>query len=197
MLYTAVLARHSQTGACVVQGVEARVCLAENVTFTLTYLVKGDMTRLRIPPPRSPCSAGGLWQHTCFEVFIAEKGQPSYWEFNFSPSGEWTAYAFKSYRVGGAIENRSLQPEIVVRSAANIIELGAIVRLDRLAAIKLQSPLRMGLSAVIEENDGRLSYWALKHPPGKPDFHHPDAFALSIDPSDMDGGGDSDYTGKR
>ena len=49
MLYTAVLARHSQTGACVVQGVEARVCLAENVTFTLTYLVKGDMTRLRIP----------------------------------------------------------------------------------------------------------------------------------------------------
>lgn len=182
MLYTAVLARHPQTGACVVQGVEAHVRREENVTFTLTYILKGDMTRLRIPPPRPPRRADGLWRHTCFEVFIAEKGQQSYWEFNFSPSGEWAAYAFKSYRDGGASENRSLHPEIVVRSAANIIELEAIVRLDRLAAIKLQTPLRMGLAAVIEENDGRLSYWALKHPPGKPDFHHADGFTLTIEP---------------
>ncbi|MBI3061386.1 MAG: hypothetical protein HYY83_05345 [Deltaproteobacteria bacterium] len=29
--------------------------------------------------------------------------------------------------------------------------------------------------------DGTISYWALKHPPGKPDFHHPDAFALEIE----------------
>jgi hypothetical protein len=40
--------------------------------------------------------------------------------------------------------------------------------------------LRLGLSAVIEDIDGRLSYWALKHPPGKPDFHHPDSFALDV-----------------
>jgi hypothetical protein len=41
--------------------------------------------------------------------------------------------------------------------------------------------LRLGLSAVIEDDNGSLSYWALKHPSGKPDFHHPDAFALEID----------------
>jgi hypothetical protein len=39
----------------------------------------------------------------------------------------------------------------------------------------------LGLSAVIEDLDGVLSYWALRHPPGKPDFHHPDTFALEID----------------
>ena len=38
-----------------------------------------------------------------------------------------------------------------------------------------------GLSAVIEDPNGVLSYWALRHPPGKPDFHHPDTFALEID----------------
>jgi hypothetical protein len=34
---------------------------------------------------------------------------------------------------------------------------------------------------VIEENDGMLSYWSLKHPPGNPDFHHPDSFALELE----------------
>jgi hypothetical protein len=39
---------------------------------------------------------------------------------------------------------------------------------------------RLGLSAVIEETNGRKSYWALSHPPGKPDFHHSDCFALEL-----------------
>ena len=34
----------------------------------------------------------------------------------------------------------------------------------------------------IEEASGRISYWALKHPPGRPDFHHPDGFALELPP---------------
>ena len=38
----------------------------------------------------------------------------------------------------------------------------------------------IALSAVIEETDGTKSYWALRHPPGPPDFHHPDCFALRI-----------------
>jgi len=33
---------------------------------------------------------------------------------------------------------------------------------------------------VIEETSGRLSYWALAHPSGKPDFHHADCFACEI-----------------
>jgi len=113
-------------------------------------------------------------------VFIAEKGQQSYWEFNFSPSGEWAAYAFESYRDGGPIDDDGLHPKIQVRSAANSFELDAIVRLDRLPLARPGTSLRLGLSAVIEENDGTLSYWALKHPTGKPDFHHPDSFDLEL-----------------
>ena len=33
----------------------------------------------------------------------------------------------------------------------------------------------------IEDEAGALSYWALRHPPGKPDFHHPAGFALELD----------------
>jgi hypothetical protein len=38
---------------------------------------------------------------------------------------------------------------------------------------------------VIEEVSGVFSYWALNHPPGEPDFHHPDAFALELEVPDM------------
>jgi len=153
---------------------------SENSTLAITYALTGETSSLRIPPPRLPGRAERLWQHTCFEVFIAEKGQQSYWEFNFSPSGEWAAYAFESYRDGGPIDDDGLHPKIQVRSAANSFELDAIVRLDRLPLARPGTSLRLGLSAVIEENDGTLSYWALKHPTGKPDFHHPDSFDLEL-----------------
>jgi hypothetical protein len=39
---------------------------------------------------------------------------------------------------------------------------------------------QLGLSAVIEEKIARKTYWALRHPPGRPDFHHSDGFALEI-----------------
>ena len=39
---------------------------------------------------------------------------------------------------------------------------------------------RLGLSTVIEDGDGGISYWALAHPSAKPDFHHPDSFVLDL-----------------
>ncbi len=40
--------------------------------------------------------------------------------------------------------------------------------------------LKLALSAVVEDDSGTLSYWALKHAPGKPDFHHSDGFVLEL-----------------
>jgi hypothetical protein len=36
------------------------------------------------------------------------------------------------------------------------------------------------MAAVIEDDAGGLSYWGLRHAPGKPDFHHPNGFALEV-----------------
>jgi len=71
-------------------------------------------------------------------------------------------------------------PEIIVRRLADRLELEVLLRLDRLSATHSDAPLRLALAAVIEEESGALSYWALQHPAGKPDFHHPDAFALTL-----------------
>ena len=101
---------------------------------------------------------------------------PGYREFNFSPSGEWAVYAFRGYRDSGELEVE-LAPAIVVRRTMNRLELDAEISRDLLPQGR---SLRLGLSAVVEDADGGLSYWALRHAPGKPDFHHPDAFALPL-----------------
>ena len=74
-----------------------------------------------------------------------------------------------------------MRPHIAVRSTGSRLELDALVRLDGLSAIHPRAPLRIGLSAVIEASDG-LSYWALRHPADKPDFHDADGFALLLEP---------------
>ena len=106
---------------------------------------------------------------------MAEEG-PEYREFNFSPSSEWAAYAFRGYRDGEDLEVQ-MDPGIVVHRTGDRLGLDAKIRRDLLPP---GNSLRLGLSAVVEDADGVLSYWSLRHPPGKPDFHHPDAFAFQL-----------------
>lgn len=168
------------------QGIVETIQSSVNVNYVepnllrITYLAKGDIVKLKIPAKCSPRRAERLWEHSCFEAFLRADGDPAYYEFNFAPSGEWAAYSFHGYRAGMAILNDSGSPEVVVRHDADKLALDAVVRWDRLPAIRPGSLLRIGLSAVIESSDSRFSYWALKHPAVKPDFHHPDAFALEL-----------------
>ena len=149
-------------------------------TLTLAYVVKANIRELRIPALRPPRRMDRLWEHTCFEAFVQVSDRSAYYELNFSPSSEWAAYAFRGYRDGAPIEGEDLVSEIIFRFDEDRIELTAMVRLLRLPLVRPGTNLRLGLSAVIEEQDGTLSYWALKHPAENPDFHHPDSFTLEL-----------------
>jgi hypothetical protein len=67
-----------------------------------------------------------------------------------------------------------------VRQSDDGLELQSAIRLGHLAGLRDARHLRIALAAVIEDANGRLSYWGLRHPPGKPDFHHPNGFALEV-----------------
>jgi len=177
---SAVLIANAGSQDPVIDGIEAKVDASESAALAFSYTLIGDIHRLLIPVAAAPMQVDGLWRHTCFEAFIGMKGSAAYYEFNFSPSSEWAVYSFRSYRDGEPVDDERLSPEIVVRRETGKIELDAVVHLDRLAAIQPGARLRLGLSAVIEDNDGKVSYWALKHPADKPDFHHPDSFALEL-----------------
>jgi hypothetical protein len=144
------------------------------------YSLEADMARVRVPASRSGARADGLWKHTCFEAFVAPKGGPGYHEFNFSPSHDWAAYRFSAYREGMSSAEAGSAPDISVRRRHDGLELQSSVDLGTLPDLRDARELRIALAAVIEDDNGKLSYWGLRHPPGKPDFHHPDGFALEV-----------------
>jgi hypothetical protein len=147
----------------------------------MTFRLDGDVPRILVPSCSAPRIGTQLWQHTCFEAFIRVEGQAAYHEFNLAPSGDWAVYAFRSYRDGGPLANEMMRPHIAVRSTGSLLELDTLIRLDVLSAIHSRASLRIALAAVIEASDG-LSYWALRHPGDKPDFHDADGFALLLEP---------------
>ncbi len=155
--------------------VDARASLTP-AQLHLHVRITGDLSHLRIPPPATPAQRDGLWQHTCFEAFAELPS--AYLEFNLSPSGDWAAYRFTGYREG--MTNLDVPaPKAHTSLSDHVFDLTADLHLP-----PGTQPTRLGLSAVIEENTGHKSYWALRHPPGdRPDFHHPDCFALELSPA--------------
>lgn len=177
---SARLRRHPADDESPVRSIEARVRRVGTV-LDVQYRIEGDIDRVCIPPPRSPRVAEQLWRHTCCELFLRVQAAEPYHEFNFSPSGEWAAYAFGRYRQGGLLNDAQLDPQVHSSATAQTLELGATIALDRLSGAYADVRLALAVSTVIEARDGSQSYWALVHPADKPDFHHPGAFALTID----------------
>ena len=174
---------HTLTPAPMVSTVKADLCCDSEGNLLFSYYVSGDMARLRIPPPESEGQCDGLWEHTCFEAFIGIAGASAYREFNFSPSGQWAAYAFSSYRQPEKMDRMSLAPQITTRLTAGHLNLLALVSKDALPTGAGPTYLQVGLSAIIESSDtldGSRSYWALQHPTAHPDFHHRDSFTFEI-----------------
>src|SRR5262249_49762994 len=147
-----------------VRGIEVRVHRSADGVLALTYVVDGDLTRIRIPAPTTPSIAHGLWEHTCCEAFVALDGAAAYQEFNFSPSGEWASYGFRGYREAESVGDETLAPAIAVRRSGDRLELDARISLSALSAPHQRAALCIGLSAVIDTDDGRLAYWSLYHP---------------------------------
>lgn len=160
--------------------ISLRVRRSEAGVLTLQYVLRAEMHRIRVPPATTPARADGLWNHTCFEAFIATSGKPGYYELNFSPSGQWAVYSFDSYRKGMSPVEVGTAPELAVRHDDFSLELDATVRLPELSALQGARTLKLALSGVIEDDSGTLSYWALRHAADKPDFHHPDGFVLEL-----------------
>jgi hypothetical protein len=177
---TAVLAAHPLTPNDAVRSLGVQLRAEEPGILVLQYSLVADMSCLRVPLSGAGGRADALWRHTCFEAFVAAGDARGYHEFNFSPSLSWAVYRFSAYREGMSSAEIGEAPTISVHRGVDGLELKSAVRLSDLADLHDASHLRIALAAVIEDENGRLSYWALRHAPGNPDFHHTNGFALEI-----------------
>jgi hypothetical protein len=157
-------------------GVEAT--LVGSDILKLDYAVVGAIADLLLPPPVIPARQDKLWRHTCFEAFVGFGDGAGYIEFNFAPSRHYAAYRFEGYRQG-------MQPALDFPAPDIHSEMDGNARFLLTAWIDLKplntvGPTTLGLSAVIEARDKSISYWALAHPQGRPDFHNSDCFTVRL-----------------
>jgi hypothetical protein len=158
------LVAHPTTQSGAIKSLDVQLSVLSPGVLTLGYTLKADMSRIRVGPEGVPGPADHLWKHTCFEVFVQPSGSRGYYEFNFSPTKQWAVYRFDSYRQGMTPMDMANPPDISIRPASDYLEP------------------KLALTAVVEEDSGRLCYWSARHPQGKPDFHHPDGFVFELQP---------------
>lgn len=149
-------------------------------TLHLVYQLMGKGDALEIPEAQEPARTDNLWQQTCCEVFLKAAGQTGYYELNLSPSTRWACYHFSSFREGMADATIGAAPVINTVADAAGLRLQVDVDVSMLPPDFAHAGLILALSCVVEGRDGSKSFWALNHPPEKPDFHHDDCFQLQI-----------------
>lgn len=163
---------------------EVLVSLSQTATtLALRFELHGEIDRIRVPAQSKAGPADGLWQHTCMELFVAQPGFPAYREFNFSPSGQWAAYCFEDERQRSlkAEQTHPLASPDIGRQKEEGILFALAISLPASALPESSDALLLGLSVVLERDDGHLSYWALHHPRSdRPDFHHRSSFVLPL-----------------
>jgi hypothetical protein len=154
--------------------VEHSAAFGVSATVNIWFGIGAPAHRFELPEQPAE-RTDGLWQTTCFEAFLRATSEPGYREWNFAPSGAWAAYDFSGRREGMAEAEVDAPPYVRMEDNLTWWTLGATI------AVEAGPRWELGLSAVLEEQDGTKSYWALAHAdPARPDFHHPDCFVARL-----------------
>jgi len=170
------LVHHPATPSTVIERIEVELG-RDPRGMQLCYRMRGDAKRVVVAPPatdETPRRRDGLWHSTCCELFLRDASGAGYREYNFAPSGDWAAYRFSGYR-SGMVPLDTRAPIIAIERSPGVIALSVTLTDPSLDGLDIR---RIGLACVVETDAG-LCYWALAHPPGKPDFHHASAFGLT------------------
>jgi hypothetical protein len=171
---------HPQSSCAAVTGISVTVTRRTAAILHLHYQLTGDIAALCLPEQTAPHRGEKLWEHSCFEIFLRVPDSPAYIEYNFAPTSAWAAYGFSAYRKGHRAAEDVPAPQISTRRTAATYDMQVALSLASFADIRHAPLLEMGLSVIVEDAAGTMSYWALAHPDGKADFHHDDCFAAIL-----------------
>ncbi|MFN4148190.1 MAG: DOMON-like domain-containing protein, partial [Rhodocyclaceae bacterium] len=165
----ATLAGHPDNPQGYVERVGVTLLSRPDGSLRLSYTIQGPTASMRIPTRDVPAPGEALWQTTCCELFVATDATSAYREFNFSPSGQWAVFDFAAYRqpTNGTTPPA---PRVLVRCQEDALRVDVHLLPSALPAGR---HLRCAATVVVARYDGRLGHWALAHPDGRPDFHHP------------------------
>ena len=150
----------------------------ENNRLAISYRLSGRAQIIVPVTAGKPVRQFDLWEHTCFEFFLGIKNAAQYWEFNLAPTGHWNVFRFSKYRYDIAEEMAFQNLPLQISRSDNELQLDLKINLDSIIAP--EQSLDIGITAVIEDRQKNLSYWALTHPKPETDFHNRDGFVINL-----------------
>ena len=151
-------------------------------SFFISFSIKNDLQSIDLGDS-TPCKERiiKLWEKTCFELFIKNQNG-AYLEFNFSPNFGWNCFFFN--QKGEELkewETMQMPSTDVLLSIDHFLLVAEIKKIyfpktffDR--SNNVANNLEAGITCVIKDKLGTLSYWALAHCDTRPNFHHFDSF---------------------
>ena len=165
------LSPHPSFGNLGLGNIEIEIERPSQSLVHVRYTIVGDISQIVVPPRAEPLRTDGLWESTCFELFLRPAGEEGYLELNFAPSGEWAAYAFRGYRDGMVQAAMPCSPDISTSVTTDRLEVKVA-----LSAWLDEGRYGMNIAAILRDSAGGRSFWAAHHAGGEPDFHHPGCF---------------------
>ncbi len=157
--------------------------LVETGVLKIAYELSGeDLSKILLPSPLiNPGRVIGLWESTCFEMFIKNSNSDEYLEFNVTSEYTWNVFHFpnKKARLKEYLEIANLGVSAV--NSKDKFCLTCWFSVDKLPSyFWSDGKMNIGLTAVIETKENELSYWAIKHADDKPNFHQHDTFIYEL-----------------
>jgi hypothetical protein len=159
-----------------------------NPSLMVSYRLNGNLNKIELIDPSLglPKRTHELWKNTCFEWFLKSDKSLKYWEFNASPTGLWNFYELDSYRTN--LKESFLISEPLFHSELKQEKNGptstycfsmkcSLKALFNESSLSPQST-RLAITTVIHWKTNETTYYSLKHPQEKPDFHSPDGFVI-------------------
>ena len=146
------------------------------------FELEGDLEQILIPSPKGlPARVIGLWESTCFEVFIKNSKNEEYFEFNCSSASNWNIFYFKKPKAG--LKEFLEISNLASCSVQNGKSLTVSFWIDTQKfpqGFWHEGSMNLGLTSVLESKTGGLSYWAIEHLDQKPNFHLSKSFKYCL-----------------
>lgn len=161
-----------QGPACSIATIDADVERAGE-GWRATFVARGALDRIHVPPLAQPGRQDDLWKTTCFEMFWQADGErDAYVEFNLSPSARWACYHFTRFRDG----RTDAAADVAITCSRDGDELCMVADIRK----ALPTPAHVALNAVVEDADGQNRFWALRFAPGPVQFHAAECRVLGV-----------------
>ena len=144
-----------------------------NSNLEVEFLISGDIQSLLLAPKAQISRRViGLWESTCFELFILNNQTLSYYEFNFSSEGHWNSFYFPKKKSPLKQADSFQDIKIDVNLTIDIFRIKATLDLySFMPNFWKEESMSFGLTTILE-SEGNLSYWALSHQDDEPNFHN-------------------------